>query len=482
MENALAAYAVQSHWLTSECQNTPDFILGTPNVAATIPFSGLVMTGPGYCGDMWIADCSHAGVCMASLDLGLSFGYKSFQDSYFNTVPTFNQWVYPVDTTGNYCKIAGVNETALLLASSSVCWQGFKCGHSNITAYEFANCTGPSNAVITMQQSYAGYSLSFVTLSSGTEKIVWTTYITLLLSVLEAPEPLWSLSLALIIISIALVFIHLLVSLYKYYQTKRWNFIAFCFGYILSIIEFITVFLCFTQGAISGIYPNLFYGLSSGFTMALNGILLMEIACQTRISRIAVGLLVFLLYFFFGLPYVVYAIIANSPPTASVVFLESYFNVISYPVWQILCAIADSVIPGIIIGYIMKACLVQQTVKSSTVVRMLVTDYKLVAIFVVSLVNFFYITFLQLATTYTMYARSDKIMTMYQTVFSLQHAVSAICTLWYTLHFPIVLDAGRKLAKKIESIKSSHKEGKENTSGDLLISVRKSASSPLDGF
>ncbi|KAJ3317325.1 hypothetical protein HDV06_001701 [Boothiomyces sp. JEL0866] len=471
MENAHAQYAIQSHWLTTECKNTPDLIVGTTDILSTIPFSGLVITGPGYCGDMWIADCSHPGICMSSLDLTLSFGYKSFQDSYFSFLPQFDQWVFPIDTKGSYCKIDSGNQTALLLENSHICWNGFSCGYAEISQYQFANCTGNSN-IFTSQQTVSNYSLAFVSLTSGTEAIVWTTFISNLYSVIQKPEPMWVLSLSVILLSTAIIAIHLFYSAYKYYRTKRWNFIAFVIGYILAVIEFITVYLSFTEGAISGIYPNLFYSLSSGFTMALNGVCLMEIVFKSKLNRIAAGLLIFVLYFCFGLPYIIYAIIHRAPKTPFVSFMKKYFDDISYPVWQIVCAIADPLTAAIIIGYIIKACLIKHSTDHSAILQLVLTDYKLVAIFLVSLINFLYITFLQLATTYTMYAQNDKIMTMYQTVFSLQHAISACCTLWYYLHFPAVLEAGKKLRKQLANRKPSQKDTKAGKSNKTVQSAK----------
>ncbi|KAJ3267620.1 hypothetical protein HDV01_004658, partial [Terramyces sp. JEL0728] len=384
--------------------------------------------------------------------LSLSFGYKSFQDSYYNHIPSFGEWVYPIDTKGDYCFVSNLNETALILSNSNICWNGIQCGHSNVTVYGNIDCTGPPYT------PSPNYNFSFVSLTHGTQKTVWTTYISHFYSAIQQPEPLWILSLSVIIISIAMVGIHLVISIYKYYKTKRWNFIAFMIGYLLAITEFVTVYLAFTKGSISAIYPNIFYSLSSGFTMALNGVCLMEIIFSSVVNRIAVGGLIFVLYFCFGVPYITYAIIHHAPKSPLVTFLKQYFDNVAYPVWQIVCAVADPLTAGMIIAYIVKACLVQHTGDKKSIVELIFSDYKLVAIFVASFLNFATITFLQLATSYTMFARNDKVMTMYQTVFSLQHAVSACCTLWYYLHFPIVLEAGKKLRRELAKRKTSQKE------------------------
>ncbi|KAJ3273792.1 hypothetical protein HDV01_003919 [Terramyces sp. JEL0728] len=470
-----ASYAVQSQWLLTECSNAPDLIIGTQDVFGTVPFSSLVISGPGYCGNEWIEDCSYPGICAASLDLSMTFGYKSFQDSYFYTVPQSpSDWLFPAGAKGNtYCQISNANETDLILAGSSVCYNNFKCSSANeILYYTSSTCDGsylayPSNTLgVSVQIAQVDYALSVFTVTRAAETVSWTTYITPYETTLQGGETLWILAVCIIIFAILLNVIHLALSVkkaYLHHHAKRIKYCAYVVGYIFNILECIFVFFTFAQGTVSGTYVDLLFGLDSGFNVALNGICLMEIVFQKPWQRGIICLGLIAMYVLFAFPYVFNFVFSQDWVSDFGIWLNVYFNTISYPVWQIFCFAFDPITAGIIILYIIRSSLHELNDELSTLLFIMFNDAQLIGLAAISFLNFSFSVFLQLATTYTLFARNDKVMSIYQIIFSLQHSINSCCTLWYCSYFPQVLTRMKALKKTVKS-KKSVKSGIEKRS------------------
>ncbi|KAI8892891.1 hypothetical protein BC833DRAFT_610359 [Globomyces pollinis-pini] len=446
--NANAAFAIQSHWLRTDCSNPPDFILGNTDVWSTIPFSGLVYNGLGFCGWEWVKDCSSPGICSASLDLDMSSGYKSFQNSYLDALPnSFNDWLFPKDAKGEYyCVIStDQNNTALILAGSSYCYMdSMKCTTTHkLHLYPDTGCVGipttivlsPTSESVTINQT--PYDLSIYRIGNGTESIDWTTYISSLPNLVQEQEQLWIASLVCTIIAILIAFFHLIISTTQYLRSKRWNYLAYSIGFSLNIVEVIAIFLAWIQCTIPGYVSNFAYGLASGFTVTLNTAVLMEIVFHSKSYRILILSLFTTLYVFFGFPFVLNVVYMTGDPSPVKDWMMWYFNSISYIAWQVICYVFEPATAITILIYIVQSCLKQSTFWTS--MKILFSDKKLMFLCSISLGNSIISIFLQFATTYTLFANNDKRMIFYQTIFSIQHTINSCCTLWYCLYFPQVL-------------------------------------------
>ncbi|KAJ3322727.1 hypothetical protein HDV06_002778 [Boothiomyces sp. JEL0866] len=441
-----ALYSVQSQWLYSECTGEPDLIVGSSNIFETIPFSTLVSSGPGYCGSEWLQDCSYPGICAAILDTDLTSGYKSFQDSYLYFVPESpTEWLFPVGAIGKmYCQISNMNETALILAGSKACHNSFGCsGDSNIVYYNDSSCQldlasySVRTSASSVYVNHNLYNLSVFRVTLGTEKITWTTYINTNGSVLLYPEPLWQL------------------------------------GFLLNISENMVAFYAYGLGQVNGGYYTVLYGLGSGFNVAMNGICLMEIVFQKKLHRAILAGLLVVIYVLFGLPYAVSIVFESYCSSGFCVWLGSYFNTISYPLWQIFCFAFDPITAGTIIFYIIRKSLNELDEDIISLFYIMFNDYQLVSIALISLLNFGSSVFLQLATTYTFFARNDKIMTVYQIFFSLQHTINSACTLWYYTYFPLVLARMKTLRKSMKNRKSVVSEKTRRMHDSVVSSTQK---------
>ncbi|KAJ3322729.1 hypothetical protein HDV06_002780 [Boothiomyces sp. JEL0866] len=461
-----ALYAVQSHWLNTECSSAPDLIVGSQNVFGTVPFSSLVMSGPGYCGSEWIEDCSYPGICAASEDLSMTFGYKSFQDSYFYNIPQSpSDWLFPVGAKGNtYCQVSNVNETDLLLAGSKVCYNNFQCSASNQLLYfTDSSCQGNSQsfsgtpAQTNVQIGGIPYDISVFTVSTATETVKWTTYITSYETPLVAPEPLWILGVCIIILALALNASHTILAgkkAYHYTNLRRIKYSAYVVGYLFNILECVCVFLTFAQGSLPGTYSDTLFGLNSGFNVALNGVCLMEIVFRKPWQRATIIFGLIVMYVLFGFPYVFDPVYYQDWESNFGIWLNGYFNSVSYPVWQIFCFAFDPITAGIIILFIIQSSLHELNDDLPTLLYIMFNDIQLVLLAAISVVNFVWSVFSQLATTYTLFARNDKEMAIYQIIFSLQHSINSCCTLWYCSYFPQVLTRMKALKKTVQSKKS----------------------------
>jgi len=61
-----------------------------------------------------------------------------------------------------------------------------------------------------------------------------------------------------------------------------------------------------------------------------------------------------------------------------------YFTTISYPVWQIIYGVSDQITGTIIVLFILKSCL-YQVENLSTLVYIMLKDYKFLIIFTISI-------------------------------------------------------------------------------------------------
>ncbi|KAJ3312174.1 hypothetical protein HDV04_003307 [Boothiomyces sp. JEL0838] len=477
-----ASYSIQSQWLYSECTGKPDLIIGSTDIFATIPFTSLVSSGPGYCGNEWIQDCSYPGICTATLDLDLTNGYRSFQDSYLYFVPeTPSKWLFPIGANnGNYCKVSSMNSTVLILAGSIVCYENFSC-LSNITL-AYSN----DKACQEISKNYAlgdyetgilvnnlDYNISKFSVASATEKVVWTTYISPSGTVILPGDPLWKLAVAIIAFSLLTNVLHGIKAVLqiKFHQNSRnLKYLVFTLGFLLNITENILVFYLYGEGTGNGGYYTLVYGLTSGLNVAMNGLCLMEIVFQTMWSRLLLALFMMVVYFLFGVPYVASLYFEFYCSTEFCGWLNGYFNSISYPLWQIFCFAFDPITAGTIIFYIIRKSLHELDEKLLQLFKIMFNDYRLVAITSISLLNFGTSVFLQLATSYSFFAGNDKIMTIYQTFFSLQHTVNSACTLWYYIYFPIVLARMKALRKTLKNNRKSVISDKTKQFRDSVVS------------
>ncbi|KAJ3270850.1 hypothetical protein HDV01_007399, partial [Terramyces sp. JEL0728] len=100
-----------------------------------------------------------------------------------------------------------------------------------------------------------------------------------------------------------------------------------------------------------------------------------------------------------------------------------------------------------------KTCLMDYEQQIVPLLVLMFSDYKLVVLCVISLINFIIAVYIQLATTYSFYAQNDQVMLVYDSMFALQHAINSCCTLWYYMYFP-VLFAKVNMVKKGLSKKS----------------------------
>ncbi|KAJ3258393.1 hypothetical protein HK103_003681 [Boothiomyces macroporosus] len=396
----------------------------------------------------------------------MTFGFRSFQDSYFYNIPQSPaSWLFPVGAKGStYCQISNVNETDLLLAGSSVCYNNFQCSAAKQLLYfSSSNCQGSPHAYSTTpgltNVSIGGsfYDISLFTVTTATEGVYWTTYITSFETPLVAPEPLWILGVCIIVFALSLNFIHTGLAAMKAYKSanyRRVKYAAYVVGYIFNILECICVFLTFAQGVLPGAYSDTLFGLNSGFNVALNGVCLMEIVFRKPWQRAVIIFGLIVMYVLFGFPYVFDPVFYQDWVSNFGVWLNTYFNSISYPVWQIFCFAFDPITAGIIIIYIIQSSMHQLEDNLPNLLYIMFNDVQLVLLAMISILNFVWSVFSQLETTYTLFARSDKEMAIYQIVFSLQHSINSCCTLWYCSYFPQVLTRMQALKKSVKSRKS----------------------------
>ncbi|KAJ3322728.1 hypothetical protein HDV06_002779 [Boothiomyces sp. JEL0866] len=484
LENSLALYAIQSHWLQSYCQTPPDLIIGTTNVTATIPFSPLVFTGISYCGEEFIYDCTHHGICMASLDLGMTFGFSGFQDSYLDLIPTSpSQWLFPTTANGNnYCMVdQGENQSFLILSGSDICHYNFKCINNELRYYHDTLCTGSpttyllSSIPTALNISNIAYIGRIYTVTSGTESISWTTFITSLSTVLEQPEPLWVLSLLIVICSMMILFVHFSISAYKYSKTSRWKYLAFAIAFLISITECLVVVFASLQGMISLSYTNLLYGINSGFNFALNGLCLMEIVFRNTTQRIILGVILFTIYFILGSPYVFCLYFVNDEVSDVGIFLNFYFDTYAYPIWQIVCFAFDPITAITIIFYIIRISLISIQKSWYDTFLIVFNDQRLLWLSFISLVNFSSSVILQVLTTYTLFAQNDKMMIVYECIYALQHSVNICCTFWYSHYFPILLKRMLSIKQGTEDLKGEKGPSSKKLTDIIKMDSRKTA-------
>lgn len=352
-----AAFAIQSQWLYNYCTGPPDLITGNTDINETIPFSPLVLTGTKMCGQSWIEDCSGPGICTASLDVNLTDGYLSFQDSYLYIVPdNLSQWLFPSEGNGNnYCVFVKDGETNLLLEGSSLCFNNFKCTtNATITTYNSLECTGSNStyAINKNQQNitignsdYVVYSYKITT---GDQGIVWTTFIPSIdnATPLKEPEPIWVLALVIGLVSVLALLTHILISVAEYAVTKRWKYLGYTIGYVFTICECVLMFLSAINGAFPTYTASPLFCLGSAFNVALNGICLMEIVFQRKYQQIIIIVFLVLTFICFDLPFLFNSWFATDTATPFGIWINYYYNSISYPVWQTFCVAFDPVTAG----------------------------------------------------------------------------------------------------------------------------------------
>ncbi|KAJ3319256.1 hypothetical protein HDV06_006584 [Boothiomyces sp. JEL0866] len=473
--NAGAAFAIQSHWLHDNCQNAPQLIIGTTDIYSTIPFTDLVYSGFGYCGWEWIEDCSNPGICSASLNLEMTDGIQSFQDSYLYSIPASPaEWLFPLGAKGSsYCVVKSVNQSTLLLAGSNYCYASFECTRdSGLQIYESADCTGPfnlfSNLSIDTQSITIGaneFNISTFTVTKATEGVVWTTFISDG-TLLPPFQKLWAISLFLVIFTALLLLAHLGLSIFYFIANKKPKFLIFTFGLSIAIAECVLTFFTFTAFSIPSYTVNFTYGLSSIINVFLNCQCMSELVFRKKIHQLILFALVSLITIAFGLPFVLYVGYYTDEVTVVGIWINWYFNSICYPVWQIFCFAFDPLTAGIVVFYIIRTCLMEFKQDKWTLLKLMFNDYKLVILCIISLTNFVTAVFLQIATTYTFYAQNDQVMLVYDSLFTLQHAVNACCTLWYYMYFPVVF-INFKLVKK-----SLHKKSKADASSKNISKTK----------
>ncbi|KAI8895765.1 hypothetical protein BC833DRAFT_600110, partial [Globomyces pollinis-pini] len=406
----------------------------------------------------------------------MSSGYKSFQNSYLDALPSsFNDWLFPKDAKGEYyCVIStDQNNTALILAGSSYCYMdSMKCTTTHkLHSFPDIGCVGipttivlsPTSESVTINQT--SYDLSIYRIGHGTESIDWTTYISSLPNLVQEPEQLWIASLVCTIIAILIAFFHLIISITKYLRSKRWNYLAYSIGFSLNIVEVIAIFLAWIQCTIPGYVSNFAYGLASGFTIALNAAVLMEIVFYSKSYRIMIILVLVTLYVFFGLPFVFNVVYMTGDPSLTKDWMIWYFNSISYMAWQVICYVFEPGTAVVILIYIVRKCLIQFKETFWSSMKILFSDTKLIILCSISLGNSIISIFLQFATTYTLFANDDKRMIFYQTIFSIQHTINSCCTLWYCLYFP-------QLVKKIRIIQTNYSSNRNSNRKDVVDSIK----------
>ncbi|KAJ3322725.1 Canalicular multispecific organic anion transporter 2 [Boothiomyces sp. JEL0866] len=431
IEAADALFAIQSQWLHSDCKFAPELIIGSIDVYATIPFSSLVVSGPGYCGNEWIKDCTHPGICAASLDLEMTFGYSSFQTSYLYFIPSSPAgWLYPIDAKGKtYCQISSVNATDLLLAGSAVCYDSFQCTQdANLLVFNDSTCQFLNQShrldspLSNIQIGGETFNFTRFTVLNATEKVVWTTFITSQSTPLQRGEQLWILALFLLVISLVLTIVHAIIALamiFRHKGTRRFIYMVYFLGFILSVCDNVTSFLAYADGLFNTGYNGILYGLDSGINLALNGVCLMEIVFKETWQRVLISIALIIIYGMFGLPYLFYMLFEFDYTSSFGIWINGYFNSVGFPGWQIIAMAFDPLTAGIIIVFIIQKSLCQLKINILSVLWILCTDSHLVCLTVVSFFNFAICTFLELATTYTFFAQNDKIMNVYQDIYDL---------------------------------------------------------------
>ncbi|KAJ3322723.1 hypothetical protein HDV06_002774 [Boothiomyces sp. JEL0866] len=451
-----AAFAIQSQWLSTYCTGPPDLIVGNTRINETVPFTPLVLTGPKICGQSWIQDCSCPGICAASLDTKITDGYQGFQDSYLYKLPdNLSDWLFPTEASGyNYCVLENDMETELILQGSPLCFRKMKCSaNMTLLVYESFTCEGNylAHGIGIVNIDGRDYNISKYEITSGSQDILWTTFIPSYSTPLKEPEPIWMLALVIGLVSVLALLTHILISVAEYAVTRRWKYLGYTIGYIFTICECVLMFL----SAINGVFPTYtaspVYCLGSAFNVALNGICLMEIVFQRKYQQIIITVFLITTFMCFGFPFLFNSMFASDTTTDFGIWINYYYNSISYPVWQTFCVAFDPVTAVIIIFFVIRQTLWEVDDGVLSLVYIMFSDTKLVVLLGISIVNFVTSVFLQFATTYSFFARNDKIMVMLQMVFSLQHSINSCCTLWYNLYFPQVLV--RMLAYK-KSIKS----------------------------
>ncbi|KAJ3258392.1 hypothetical protein HK103_003680 [Boothiomyces macroporosus] len=487
IEFADALYSIQSQWLHSECVGPPDVIVGSPNISNTIPFGSLVWSGPTFCDNEWLVSCSHPGICSASLSLDLTAGYQSFQDSYLYHVPTSpDEWLFPIGASNSlYCQITGGNTTSLLLTGSTLCYNNFQCSDNELRYFNQSGCVGNytriplTKSISLIPIGNAIYQSAMYSVSKGTESIIWTTYITS--SYLFLPsEPLWIISLVLVLVSLTITFIHMgkaLVLAYNSKNERRIRYLVYFLGFILTMGDVITAFLSYISGTMNPVYNDLIFGIDSGFNIALNGWCLMEIVFTKKPQRWALSFVLGVLFIAFGLPFVFYTLYVNDNVTPFGIWLVNYFDVVCYPVWQILYIAMDPMTAGTIIFYIINKSLDECDKDVLGLLWIMFSDVQLIMIAGVSFLNFAICVFLQLATTYTLFAQSDKHLMVYLVVFSIQHSINSCCTLWYATYFPAVLLRMKSLKKSIKANKNLNIENAKSLKDSEVSDTKKPADS-----
>ncbi|KAJ3312172.1 hypothetical protein HDV04_003305 [Boothiomyces sp. JEL0838] len=460
-ENENAQFVVQSHWLRSNCDANPDLITGSSNIFTSIAFSGLLEGGLGYCGGEFLYDCTHNGICAASLNINLTYGYQSFADTYMSTAPiSLTQWVFPEKLNqGIYCTLSSFNNSILLLSESPLCYHQTKCIENRLEIYSDSQCSQVAetfllgNNAVSIQINNINYNAFMYTITNGVQPIVWTTFITDKTTVLSNSEPLWFSAFFMVVCAIALILTHLTIAIGKYRTTKRYKYAVFVVAYLFAISECIMVIFASLEGYVDLGYTNLAYGLVSCFNFGLNGLCLMEIVFRGLESRIQLTLLLAGIYVALGSPYLFCVYFVNDQNSLFGRFINFYFDTYSYPIWQIVCFAFDPITAIIIITYIVRVSLSSKQDKWYPALKLVFKDTKLRWISLVSIVNVLSSLFLQVATTYTLYAKNDKMMIFYECVFNLQHSVNLCCTFWYSFYFPLILR--RMLTLRDEEVTAS---------------------------
>ncbi|KAJ3322726.1 hypothetical protein HDV06_002777 [Boothiomyces sp. JEL0866] len=484
-----ALYSIQSQWLHSECSGPPDVIVGSTNISNTIPFGYLVWSGPTFCDNEWLVSCSHPGICTASMALDLSFGYQSFQDSYLYQVPKSpDDWLFPIGASNSlYCQISDGNETNLLLADTPLCFNNFQCKTNELLYFSDSACQEIYTQVpLTASRVIASLGNNTVEVAlyqvgKGTETVIWTTYITANYLFLPS-EPLWIISLILVLICLIVTAVHAgkaLALAYRSKNAKRARFLVYFIGFLLTMGDTITAFLSYISGSMNPGYNDVIFGLDSGFNIVLNGICLMEIVFKDRRQRAILCGLLLIIFILFGLPFVFYILLTNPDPSPAGEWLLNYFDVACYPVWQILYIAMDPLTAGIIIFHITRQILHEYDNDILGMLIIMFSDLQMIIISLVSFSNFVLAVFLQLATTYTLFAQSDKHLMVYLVVFSLQHSINSCCTLWYATYFPTVLLRMKSIKKSIKAKKNLQTE-KVHTFKETMSSTTQKAGDGAD--
>lgn len=329
MQNQAAIYALEFQWNSNLiCGGPPDLITNTTMVNATIPFGALPLSGIRISSNcirnriMWlhlcyrsfealISDCTSPGFCFSSLDQSTTL-FASASDSYGYSGDDSS--LFPLSANGfSYCKlIASGQGDSVFLKAGSACYQDqYMCNTSSIAVYKGLGCTGnvTKTTLTASLVALAGMNMtaSLYNVSKGAAAVLWTTYVPYSNLHLQPYSVTGGLSIFLYCAAFLVLIPNMVFCAWNYYKFRStryiFYFLSLLFGFgetIMSVWYYFFIFATPFLYSFENELLQLLYGLGSGLATAINVYNLLNIAVHGRIARIAICIVVGLIYIFFG--------------------------------------------------------------------------------------------------------------------------------------------------------------------------------------